>query len=391
MSDDPFGPLYARGGASEAASGRAWTSAMLEVEAALARACASEGEIPAAAAEAVTAACRSWEPEPGLLAQGTASSASPVVALVNELRRVVGEEAAPYVHWGATSQDVLDTAAMLVAHRALGPTLEDAAAAATAIARLADEHRSTPMAGRTLLQQALPTSFGLHAAGWLVGLDDARGRLAEVRERDLAVQMGGPVGKRDPGVAEHVARELGLANPTLPWHATRVRTAALAGGLATLAGVAAKIARDVTLMAQTEVGEISERAEEGRGTSSAMPHKRNPVAAVAVIACSARVPGLAATIHGGMAQEHGRAAGAWQAEWGTLSDLLALTGSALAWLRELLDRLVVHPDRMRRNLALLAEAGVTEAARPEEHLGAAEALVERALSARRAAGADWIQ
>jgi 3-carboxy-cis,cis-muconate cycloisomerase len=375
--------MYARGEAAAAVQDRAWLQAMLDVEAALARACAAEGLIPARAAEAIAGAARAERFDLAAIARGVADSATPVGALVAALRDAVGVQVAPHVHAGATSQDVLDTAAMLVAHRALGPLLADAAAAADAAATLAGAHRATPMAGRTLLQQALPTSFGLRAAGWLAGLDEARAALAAVREGGLAVQMGGAVGNRDPAVAARVAADLGLAVPTLPWHAIRVRPALLAGALGALAGVSGKLARDVTLLAQSEVGEAREGGR-GRGGSTAMAHKRNPVAAVSVLACAGRVPGLVATLLAAMTQEHERAAGAWQAEWGTLADLLALTGSAVAWARELLEHLEVDPARMRENLATLAAAGVAEAQDPERHLGAAGELVDRALAAHRA-------
>jgi 3-carboxy-cis,cis-muconate cycloisomerase len=293
-----------------------------------------------------------------------------VIALVEALRAAAGPGAAPHVHHGATSQDILDTAAMLVAHRALGPLLEDARAAAAAAAALAATHRATPIAGRTLLQQALPTTFGLKAAGWLTALDAARAGVGRVRAQTLAVQMGGPVGARDPRIAARVAAELGLAAPVLPWHTDRTRPAALAGALGALAGAEAKVARDVTLLAQDEVAEVREGGP--GGGSSSMPHKRNPVAAVSVLAGAGRVPGLVATLLGGMAQEHERAAGAWQAEWGTLTDLLRLTGSATAWARELLERLEVDAERMRARAASLAGT--------DAH-AAAGALIDRALTA----------
>jgi 3-carboxy-cis,cis-muconate cycloisomerase len=307
-----------------------------------------------------------------------------VVGLVRALRSVVRPDSfAEFVHHGATSQDVLDTAMMLVARRALDPLLLDARSAAGAAAALADAHRATPMAGRTLLQQALPISFGLKAAGWLSGVDEAVAGLVAVRDRSLAVQMGGAVGSRAPAVAGHVAALLGLAEPVLPWHAVRVRPVALASALGALAGVLAKVAGDVVLLSQNEVAEVREGGGPGRGGSSAMAHKRNPVASVSVIACAERVPGLVGTMLTAMAQEHERAAGRWQAEWGTVSDLLALTGSAAAWAAELLGGLEVDAGRMRANLGRLAEAGVSEAADPEAHLDAAEELIDRALAAHR--------
>jgi len=358
---------------------RAWLQAMLDVEAALARACASEGLVPREAADAIAAACDAARFDAAALGQAAAAFALPVIPLVRALREVVGEQAAPYVHHGATSQDVLDTAAMLVARRALVPLVEDAAAAAGAAARLADAHRATVVVGRTLLQRALPTSFGLKAAGWLIGIEEALAALVAARDTALAVQMGGPVGHRDPSVGELVAAELGLVEPVLAWHANRARPVALAAALGALAGALAKVARDVVLLAQGEVGEAREGGGGERGGSSAMAHKRNPVASVSVIACATRVPGLVATMLAAMAQEHERAAGGWQAEWGTQVELLRLTGSATAWARELLEQLEVDPERMRAHVAQLAEEGV------EGGLGASDELIDRALLAHRAA------
>jgi 3-carboxy-cis,cis-muconate cycloisomerase len=291
-----------------------------------------------------------------------------VIAIVAALREEVGEQIAPYVHLGATSQDIIDTAAMLVARRALEPLLADTGVAAAAAAALARNHRATRMAGRTLLQQAQASTFGLRAAGWYAGLAEARAGLREVSAERLAVQMGGPVGTRAPQIGARVAAELALAEPALGWGSIRVRPAQLAAALGVLAGVFAKIATDVVLFSQTEVGELREGGGPGRGGSSAMAHKHNPVAAVTVIACTARVPGLVSTILAAMRQEHDRAAGAWQAEWGTLSDLLALVGSAAAWSADLLANLEVDVDRMRANAAGL-----------EGDLGAVDALIDRAL------------
>ncbi|MEA2154054.1 MAG: 3-carboxy-cis,cis-muconate cycloisomerase [Solirubrobacteraceae bacterium] len=361
-----FGGIYARGAVAAEVCDAAWLRAMLDVEAALARACVAEGLIAASAGDAIVAACRPEGFDIAALGVEGAQSASPVVALARILRERAGEQA----HHGATSQDIMDTAMMLVARRALAPLLADAGAAADACARLAETHRETPIMARTLLAQALPTSFGLKAAVWMSAVDEARAGLAGVRERALAVQMGGPVGHRDPAIGAHVARDLGLTEPVLAWHVVRVRPAALAAGLATLAGVLAKIARDVTLLAQDEVGEVREGGE-GRGASSAMAHKRNPVAAVSVLACAQRVPALAGTILGSMAHEHERAAGAWQAEWGTITELLRLTGSAAAWARDLLEHLEVDADRMRLH------------AGESPDLGSSGKLIDRALAAHR--------
>ncbi|HEY5431728.1 MAG TPA: lyase family protein [Solirubrobacteraceae bacterium] len=226
-----FAGIYARGAVAAEVSDEAWLRAMLDVEAALARACAGEGLIPGAAADEIATACRAGGWDMAELARRTADNATPVVGLVAALRAVVPAGVGEHVHLGATSQDVVDTALMLIARRALTPLLHDAAAAADAAARLADEHRSTPMIGRTLLQQALPVTFGLRAAEWLVGIDATRARLAEVRDQELAVQMGGPVGARGPAIAARVAADLGLAEPVLPWQAIRVRPVTFAAAL----------------------------------------------------------------------------------------------------------------------------------------------------------------
>jgi 3-carboxy-cis,cis-muconate cycloisomerase len=215
----------------------------------------------------------------------------------------------------------------------------------------------------------------------MAGIDQARRRLTTVRDVELAVQMGGPVGTRAPQVAAHVAAELGLAEPVLPWHTVRVIPANLAAALGALAGVLGKVARDVSLLAQQEVGELREGGDPSRGASSAMAHKHNPVGSVSLLACSKRVPGLVASTFAAMEQEHERAAGAWQAEWGTHTEMLSLVGSATAWGRELLEQLEVDTGRMRDNLQRLASAGVEEAEEPEHHLGGASELVDRALGA----------
>lgn len=374
-----FAGTYARGGAAAAVTAEAWVRAMVDAEAALAAACVVEGLIRPQAGAAILHALQQGPLDVETITAEAGENASPVIPLVRELRARVGEEDADAVHFGATSQDIIDTAAMLVAQRALESILDDARAAATAAVQLASSHRATPMVGRTLLQQALPTSFGLVAAGWLVGIDRSRSELGRVRASGLAVQMGGAVGTRSPQVAARVAATLGLVDPLLPWHTERTRIAQLGAALGGLAGAAAKVARDVTLLAQTEVAEVREGVE-GRGGSSAMAHKRNPVAAVSVLACTHRVPGLVATLFTGMEQEHQRAAGAWQAEWGTLSELLTLTGSAAAWLADLLENLEVDSRRMRENLGTLAESGVSAAADPDSELTGALELVDRALA-----------
>ncbi len=384
MTSEPvlFAGVYARGEVASELTDGAWLQAMLDVEAALARACSQEGLIGAESGDRIAAACVARNFDLAALGREAAQHASPVVGLVAALRAAVGEPYAGDVHQGATSQDILDTALMLVSRRALMPLLADLLRAAGAAGALADLHRHTPMVGRTLLQQALPTTFGLRAATWLVGLDGARRRLDELRDGELVVQMGGPVGARSPAIAARVAAQLGLAEPVVPWHTVRVAPAALATSLGTLAGVLSKIARDATLFAQQEVGEATELAQRGRGGSTAMAHKHNPVAAVSVLACAKRVPGLVATALACMEQEHERAAGAWQAEWGTYAELLGLTGSAAAWGRELLESLEVDADRMQENLERLAASGAA-ARLGDEQLAAIDELIERALAAHR--------
>ena len=339
---------------------------MLDVEAALARALARAGLISDDEAQAIGAgAADAGRFDVAAIGAEAARSGNPVVPLVKALTDAVEGPAAGQVHRGATSQDILDTAAMLVAHRALGPLLADLDAAADAAAALAQAHRSTVMAGRTLLQQALPITFGLKAATWLTGLDEAAARLDEVRRTRLAVQLGGAagtlasLGAAGPAVLAALADELGLAEPVVAWHTIRTRPADLAGALGSAAGVIGKAGRDVVLLAQTEVGEVREGVP-GRGGSSTLPHKRNPVAAISAVGAAMRAPGLVATLLHAMAHEHERAAGPWHAEWRPLSELLETVGSAAAWLRDCLEHLEVDAERMRANLALTHGALLAE-------------------------------
>jgi 3-carboxy-cis,cis-muconate cycloisomerase len=370
-----FTSLFVPEAVQDAASDGAWLQAMLDVEAALAAAEAEVGVVPGGAADAIAACCDGSRFDPGALGVAGRDAGNPVVPLVHGLREAVGGEAAGWVHFGATSQDVLDSAAMLVARRALVPVLAELDAVVAACARLAREHRETPMAGRTLLQQALPVTFGLKAAGWLVGVADAR---ASLRAAPLAAQLGGPagtlasLGDRGPAVLAAFAARLELAEPPLPWHGSRGRVAGLGAALAVAAGAVEKIALDVVLLAQTEVGEVSEAGGGGRGGSSSMPHKRNPVGAVRARAAARAVRAAAGVLLEAMGGEHERAAGAWHSEWTALSDALAGTGGAAWAVHESLAGLTVHPDRMRANLP--------EIPGPDE-LGAADDFIDRALAA----------
>jgi 3-carboxy-cis,cis-muconate cycloisomerase len=366
-----FGGVFARG--PVAADDTAWLQAMLDAEAGLARALERAGLAPAGSGEAVTAAAKAADFRPDELGGLAALTGNPVPGLARALARRVPQTAVSAVHRGATSQDIIDTAAMLLARRAIEAMLPDLARAADAAAGLAGAHRSTIMIGRTLLQQAVPVTFGLVAAGWLTSVDEARAGLAAVSSQRLAVQFGGAAGTLaslgDSGqrVAALLASELGLALPVMPWHTDRLRIIDLATALARAAAALGKIARDVTLLAQTEIGEVHEGAGDTgggggprRGGSSAMPHKQNPVAAIAILGCTRQVPGLLATLVAASEQELQRAAGAWHAEWGPLTALLRLTGSAANWAAELLSGLTVDTSRMAANLAATKDLPLAE-------------------------------
>ena len=380
-----FSGLTGRGPVQPELTDTAFLQAMLDAEVALTRALVATGFADARAADEIAAACADAGTfDLAAIGESTGDYGTPVPGMLAAIRDRVGPGAAATLHRGATSQDIVDTAIVLVATRALRPLDGELAAAQELCARLAGAHRTTLMAGRTLLQQAQPITFGLKAAVWLDGLTAARRELGTASARAAVVQLGGAsgtlgaYGARGPEVVAAFAAALGLADPDLPWHTVRVRPASLGAALGTTAGVMAKIARDLVLLAQTEVGEAAERPVGGRGGSSAMAHKHNPVGAIAVIACAQRTPELVATLLSAMAQEHERAAGAWQAEWEPLIDLLRLTGSAATALREALAMLDVDADRMTANLAPLRTALGEPAA---AQLGATDALIDRAIAA----------
>ncbi|MGI5412726.1 3-carboxy-cis,cis-muconate cycloisomerase [Streptomyces chartreusis] len=363
-------PGWAGSPAATATGDTAWLQALLDAEAALTRAQAALGLAPAGAAQAVTRAADAGRFDVRSLAERARAGGNPVIPLVGDLTKAVGaeygEEYGTYVHRGATSQDIMDTASMLVAARTLDLVLGDLDRTAAALARPASEHRDTAMPGRTLTQHAVPTTFGLKAAGWRALVLDARDRVRTVRD-SLPAQLGGAAGTlaafgaygaSDPtALPAAYARELGLRAPDLPWHTLRTPVADLAGCLAFTAGALGKVAVDVLTLSRTEIAEV---AEGSGGGSSAMPHKSNPVRSTLIAAAARRAPQLAATLYGSLAAEDERPAGAWHAEWEPLRDLLRLVGGAARDAVELAEGLRVRADVMRAHLDLTRGLIVSE-------------------------------
>ncbi len=382
-----FGPIFTSDELLAATGAEAWMRALLDTEAALAAAEADLGVIPDAAADAIGGACSTIRLDPTVIGRAGRAGGNPVIPLVAAVRQAVGEPAATWVHWGATSQDVLDTAAMVIARRAGRIVQASLAALGDHCAALAEDHRHTLLPARTLLQHAVPTTFGLKAAGWLAGADAAHRRVGEALQA-LAVQLGGAggtlasLGSVGPEVTARLARRLDLAEPSLPWHAERSRVADLGAALGLAAGTAAKLALDVGLLMQTEVAEAAEPATPGRGVSSTMPHKRNPVAAAIVNAAARRAHALLPVLFGAMAVEHERAVGAWHAEWQTLTELLRLAGGAVAAAADTAGGLHVDHRRMRADLDLTGGLVMAEhvalTLAPRLGRDRAEALVRRA-------------
>src|SRR6516165_1385877 len=333
--------------------------AMIKFEVALARAEARLGTMPESAAEAIAAATKARNFDTATLARQALEGGTLTIPLVKMLRQKVSENspaAASFVHSGATSQDVADTALILLLKRAQ-PILEgDIERLEKTLVKLTTEHAHTVMLGRTLLQAAPPITFGLKAGGWLGAVRRGRKRLRSSFEEALVVQFGGASGTLaalgDQGleVAKALAGELGLRLPEAPWHSQRDRLAALVSACAILTGSLGKMARDIGLLMQTEVAEVREPGGEGRGGSSAMPHKHNPVGCIVTLAAVNRVPGLVASFLSGMVQEHERAAGGWQAEWPTVADVVKSTGLATTSMADVAAGLSVDPVRMRSNI-----------------------------------------
>jgi 3-carboxy-cis,cis-muconate cycloisomerase len=349
-------PIFASSAVSEIFSDRAIVQAMLDFEAALAEAEAEAGVIPATAVAPIKAACDVVLYDIGAIGRSAPMTGLPAIPLVAALTAKVNERARGYVHWGATSQDVLDTAFMLCTRRALAHTRTEVIATMQALSTLIAAHRETVMAGRTLMQQALPITFAYKAAVWLSGLAAAAERLRRVVSNALTLQFGGAAGTLaalgDKGVEvrNRRAAKLKIAEPEITWHVERSRIFDIAVTLAGLSGACAKVATDVLLMMQSEVAEAFEPAAAGKGGSSTLPHKRNPVGSVAIRANHLRIAGLMATMTLALEHEHERAAGAWAAEWETMRELFVLAAGSLERLREIMQGLEVDPARMRQNL-----------------------------------------
>ncbi|WP_055710853.1 class-II fumarase/aspartase family protein [Streptomyces torulosus] len=358
----------------------AWLRALLDVEVALARAQHAVGLTPAAVVETIASAADPERLDLAALSHAARAAANPVVALVTAFTEVVAAKdpaAAEYVHRGSTSQDILDSAAMRVSRRALDLIAGDLSRVAAALAALADTHRHTLVAGRTLAQHAVPTTFGLKAAGWLSLVLDALRRVRTVAA-SLPAQLGGAAGtlaayheyaRLDGGDGRAVgglallrpfAEALGLAEPVLPWHTVRTPVAELGAVLQLVTGALGKFALDVQTLSRTEIGEVSEPAAAGRGASSAMPQKRNPALATLIVSAARQVPAHALVLAQCLLAEDERPAGAWHAEWQPLREALRLAGGAAHTAVELAEGLVVHPGRMRANLDLTGGAIVAE-------------------------------
>ncbi len=393
-------PMVSSTAMETALSAEKTLAAMARFEAALALAEAAEGIVPAKAAQVIADVAQTARLDATAIAQGGADGANIAIPFVKALTKAVAErdaEAAKWVHFGATSQDVIDTANVLLTGEAMALISADLERAMAAAARLAKDHHKTVMAGRTLLQQALPTTFGLKAAGLLDALMRHDERLVQAWE-DLAVlQLGGAagtlasLGEKGWQVGQEMADILVLT-PCPPWHGYRDRVIACGGSLAGLVATCGKWARDVALMMQTEIGEVMEPSAPGRGGSSTLPHKRNPVLSTLILSGATLAPQAMAALCAAGVVEHERAAGGWQAEWFALADLLRLTGGAVSRLAEMLEGLEVRPERMRANLAathgLIMTEAVQMALAPHLGRGVAHEIIEGIARTVAIQGAD---
>jgi len=353
-----FGGLFATGEMRAVFGDRARLQRWLDVEAALARVEARLGLIPAAAASEIGRHCIPDAIDPDRLRSDTERAGTPILPLVRQIAARCADGAGEFVHWGATTQDIIDTGMMLQVRDALALIEADLGAVRHGLARLARRHRDTPMAGRSYLQQAAPVTFGYKIAVVLDGVARLGERLAELRPRILVGQFGGAVGTLAALGADGIAvrdalmAELGLGTPRIAWHAMRDRVAELGCFLGLLSGTLAKLAADVVLMMQSEVAEVAEGYAEGRGASSTMPQKRNPVAATFVLAAAANIRQLVPVLLGAMVADHERATGPWQSEWVALPEAFLLTSGALAHARTMVEGLEVDAGRMAANLRL---------------------------------------
>jgi 3-carboxy-cis,cis-muconate cycloisomerase len=367
-------PLFRSSPVGELFTDEAWLQSMLDFEAALARAEAAAGVIPANAALAIAAKCRVELLDQEKLSDAAALAGNLAIPLVKQLKALVAAEdqdASTFVHWGATSQDVIDTATILQLRRASLVIAKTLTQLCNALAALADQHRATPIVGRTWMQHAVPTTLGVKFAGWLDTLNRHADRLFETQARCFVLQFGGAVGtlaalgSAGDAVTQHLAKALNLSAPEIPWHSHRDRMAEIATTLGLLTGTLGKIARDIALHMQTEIDEIREPAEEGRGGSSTMPHKRNPVGAAAILSAATRVPGLVSTMLFAMIQEDERGLGGWHAEWETLPEIVCLTAGATHQLSNIVPKLELDVQRMQENLyltkGLIFAEGITAA------------------------------
>ena len=404
MSDDAgsnlLGPLFGDAEVGAYLSDRDRIQAMLEVETSLAEVEGELGVIPRQAAAAIQAAAQLDRFDLGALGTAAVRDGNLAIPLVGQLTRAVeaiDRDAARYVHWGATSQDVIDTGLVLQLQGAVPPIIRYLDRAAAAAAAHARRYVDTPMPGRTWLQQSTPITFGVKAVGWLDALSRQRNALADALEQARVLQFGGAsgtlasLGEQGAAVTERLASRLGLRVPAVPWHAYRDRLAYFACVLGVTCGTLGKVGRDVSLLAQTEVGE----AAEGRsGGSSAMPHKQNPVGASVAVAASVRAPGLVATMLAAMPQEHERGIGGWQAEWTTLPELVLLTAGASRAIATVMEGLQVDVTRMRANLestdGLIASEAVAMALAGYVGRSDAHQIVELAARRAREAGSTLI-
>lgn len=351
-----YAPLFGDEATAALLSDEAGVARMVEVEAALARAQARLGLVPQEAAEAISALAQTFTPDLDALAAGVAHDGLPVIALLKQVRAQLAPEHAPWLHWGATTQDILDTALVLQLRAVLEELEARLQGTVQALAALADAHRHTLMAGRTHSQQALPITFGLKVAGWLAPLLRWRERLGELHPRLLVLQFGGAAGTLSSlgqgglAVQDALAAELGLVVPLLPWHTSRDSLYELSAWLAGVCGSLAKMSQDIILLCQTELAELRESADTSRGASSTMPQKSNPVVSELVVAASRASAGHLSAMQHALVQEHERATHGWQLEWLSLPPLLALCASSLRHSLFLAQNLQVDTARMQANV-----------------------------------------